>query len=79
MLLVELTENSGAVQTVANVFDTSFGFSFGFGSSDARKGEYELKFEVTEQCSEDVFDEARVDTVIDFLRYNLISLPPNYI
>jgi hypothetical protein len=53
---------------VANGFDSAFGFSFGFGSSDASADPaiYELKFEVTEQCTQDVFNEAAVDPILDF-------------
>ena len=38
-----------------------------------------MKFEVKEECVTDNFDEQAVDAVIDFKRYNLMTLPPNYI
>ena len=54
LLKVELTEDSGIMTSAANVMDTAFGFSFGFGSaagSGQDPASFELKFEVSEECT----------------------------
>lgn len=61
---IEISEDTPSeLITVANVFDSAFGFSFGFGTSSGQSQEpatYQMNIFVAEQCHLDTFDATAV-------------------